>query len=210
MRRVISFLAVALIAATAAVLAPAPASAHDAVCAGQGLATTGAGLLYPLVGSSTSGTGTVTVNLAPTTTTFAFGFTLGDCVPLGSKPGGLTASGTVSGWCGLSSGHGDTDNNPAVTGPHPFAWVGVGSSLVITGELVGVVNASPNVLNNESCTAAGGADEFLVSGAVALRHCATTGSLLNTTTITSFQNLVAPGTHTTITGGNWDTHHQCA
>jgi hypothetical protein len=84
-----------------------------------------------------------------------------------AKPEGLFASGTVSGWCGLSSGHGSTHNG------HRFAWLGVGGELVLTGELVGVVNAVPNVLGGQSCASQQGASQFLVQGGAVKVDCPT-------------------------------------
>ena len=123
-----------------------PASADVDVCAGTGTATLNQPLTYPGIGG-------------PVTTGFSFGFTAGTCV----FKAGLSATGTVSGWCGLSSGQGETNSG------HRFVWQGVGGELVLVGEVNGVVNAIPDALQGESCIT--GADRFLVQGAVEKSHC---------------------------------------
>lgn len=136
-----------------------PASAHTGVCAGSGTLTTSAPFLYL--------TPTDFLGLAHATTTlFGLSFlTLGECQP--AKPGGLTATGAMSGWCDLSSGEGTTGDG------HRFAFLGAGSFLIFTGELVGVVNAIPNAIAGENCLQPG-ADQFLVTGVATLVHCTIT------------------------------------
>ena len=152
-RRIAVFLSALLAAGTLAVLAPQPAGAIE-VCAGQGTAFTGAPLTYP--GLSTSAQ-----------TTFAFVFTIGACphIPSGTTFKPLTATGSVLGWCGLSSGAGITGNGDL------FAWVGVGGLLIMTGHAGGLVHATPDILAGESCIS--GADAFIITVAVVLLNCTT-------------------------------------
>jgi hypothetical protein len=152
MKRIAMLLSAATVATAVAMFAPAsPVSADTDVCAGTGTAQLSGGLVYPAIDPNARNVG------------FSFSFSAGACV---AKPEGLFASGTVSGWCGLSSGRGATHQG------HRFAWLGVGGELVLTGEVVGVVNAVPNALAGQSCTTnPGGASQFLVQGAALKVHC---------------------------------------
>lgn len=157
-RRFAAFLATLLAAGTLAVLAPQPANAID-ICAGTGTASTDPVFYPPFTGTLTPGNARLT---------FRFTFTVGSCVHLPTAGMGKTinAGGTFSGWCGLSSGTGMTDNGAL------FAWVGLGSMLVLTGHLEGLVNATPDVVNQESCSPTGtGALNFLVTGGAVLLNC---------------------------------------
>ena len=153
-RRIAVFLSALLAAGALAVLAPQPAGAVE-VCAGEGTATTGSPVFYP-------GQGPTSQN------TFTFAFAIGACVhvPTGTTTKTVTAAGVFLGWCGFSSGKGMTGNGGL------FAWIGVGSMLILTGHVVGAVNATPDIPAGESCTAAmGGADKFIVTGAIVLTNC---------------------------------------
>lgn len=98
------------------------------------------------------------------------GLTVSQCV---NTAGGTTTSktlsawGVVSGWCGLSSGVGVTADG------FRFGWVGVGSILVVTGGIVGVVNAVPDTLAGETCNRNknDGALQFLLASAGLKMHC---------------------------------------
>ena len=166
-RRIGLFLASAMLA-TIAMFAPAsPASAsHTDVCAGQGNATLGAGLGYPV---------NTVHNLHPHSTTFSFTFGLvGACAVKVS----LSATGTVTGFCGNSFGAGVTSN------AHAFSFVSVGTVLVLSGQVTGVVSALPDPTHSGSCTNET-AVRFLITGAVTLRPC----------------NKVVTATVTTLAGG---------
>jgi hypothetical protein len=179
MRRIASLLAAALVATAIGVLAPAsPASATD-VCAGlNGTALLNTGLLYPVTVVPDANTATLSVNvLQATTTNFTvnFGTGVGTC----AIGGPLTAGGTVSGWCGLSSGSGATNDG------FRFAWIGIGGTLILTGGLVGVVNAIPDVPGGQSCNQnkGGGATRFIVTGLALKAHCAVKSKSLTTVAI---------------------------
>ena len=170
-RRIAVFLSALLAAGTLAVLAPQPAGAIE-VCAGEGTATTGQPVFYPTMGPTPQNT-------------FAFAFAVGACVhiPSGTTTKTISASGEFLGYCGLSSGKGMTGNGGL------FAWIGVGSMLVLTGHVVGAVNATPDVTANESCTT--GADKFIVTGAIELNNCTSL-----TTTVPELDDLeTVPGLH---------------
>lgn len=146
-RRTATLLAAAILATSVALLPfPSPTSASTTdVCVVEGTATTTAPLTYPAFGPAV---------LAG----FTFFFGIGQCLAKSS----LSATGVVHGWCGLSTGHGATDN----VAPHEFAWLDVGGVLVLAGGLTGVATVTPNPLAGENCI--DGADGFLVGGAVAL------------------------------------------
>jgi hypothetical protein len=172
-RRIASLLGATLVLSALSVLAPAPASADNNVCVGQGTANVGPGLTYPVTVETTTAP-TVDVRVRqPRTAGFAFLFGIGTCAPDLNKQ--LTAGGTLTGWCGHSSGQGTTSNG------HNFAFVSAASFLIITGEVVGIVNAVPDPLAaNNSCNSSGGANRFLVTGAVALVHCPVAGVVVLT------------------------------
>lgn len=155
--RLAAFLATTSIATALVALAPvSPASADTNVCAGQGSLTTGP-LVYPVTATTAP---SVTIN-QPRTVAFAFGIGIGTCAPdLGKS---LTATGTLTGWCGLWSGQGITGQG------HQFAWLAAGGVAVFTGELDGVALVTPNVLAGQSCLT--GATSFLVTLVALLRHC---------------------------------------
>ena len=177
-RRLAMLLSATLLAGIAAVLVPAsPASAGIHICGGVGTAALTGGLTYPV---------TVATDLPPhpihsyvhqaRTTVFGFNFTTGACVnsnaPTVKSPTlgtGVTAVGTVSGWCGLSSGTGTITKSGASA---RFAWIGIGGTLVLTGGAIGVVQAVPDTLAGHSCNNHTGASQFTVAGAVvAFDHC---------------------------------------
>lgn len=132
-----------------------PASAHEAVCAGTGSVTLSAGLYYVGIGTS------VTANIT------AFTFT-GTC--------NLTATGTIVGHCGNSSGEVDVNDG---TNTHKGYYKSAGSVLLFgtaanddppnhgPGDVTGVVDAVP--APGESCVPGGaGAKIFTVAGTVRL------------------------------------------
>jgi hypothetical protein len=84
--------------------------------------------------------------------------------------GGPSATGIAHGWCGLSVGSG------AVTGGGSFSWIGIGGVLVVTGEVNGVVYATPDLVSGDSCLTSG-ADDFIVTGAAARASCLTATSV---------------------------------
>jgi hypothetical protein len=187
--------AVALVASSLALLVPAsPASADTNVCVGQGVATTGP-LVYPITVSTAP---SVTLN-APRTVGFAFGINIGTCAPdLGKN---LTATGTVNGWCGLSSGKGTTGQG------HRFAWIAAGGVAVVTGEVDGIATFTPDpLIAGNSCLT--GATQWLVTFAVVLHHClvAMTKFLTNVGPLPSTLTTVTPLTsfHT----GPWGVHYK--
>lgn len=161
MRQRLAALVSVLTLALGAFGAAPPAGSNEA-CAGQGIAVTGAPLTYPVTATSAP---QVTVR-QPRIATWGFSTTLGTCAPDLAKA--LSATGLVSGWCGLSSGTGTTGNGIR------FAWVGVGGVLAFTGGLVGVAQVTPNALANQSCHT--GATSFLVAFATAKVGCGTTKS----------------------------------
>ncbi|HVF74323.1 MAG TPA: hypothetical protein VM938_04690 [Acidimicrobiales bacterium] len=149
MKRRLALLLAAASIATVGMLAPtSPASADTDVCAGTGTATLGApGLGYPVVTPSR-------------TVPFSFGFTAGTCTPVKTS---LSASGTVTGNCGLSTGSGSTTNG------HSFSFTSTGTVLVLTGDLSGTVSAVPDATHSGSCTN-GTATRFLITGEVVKTH----------------------------------------
>lgn len=156
MRRLVSLVCATAFAAVLVVAAPTPASANG-VCAGAtGTATLSTPLVYP------------GVELTPRSAAFAVGFSVGACLNITTAPPGavvksLTATGTLNGYCGTSSGTGVTGDG------HSFSWVSAGTFLLLTGGLQGVVSAIPDAVNGESCLT--GADVFVVSGVAVKQHC---------------------------------------
>jgi hypothetical protein len=167
---------------------PAQAAVH-AVCAGTGNANLDNTLFYP-VNSTTTG-----IPLSPRSANFTFHLgedgNVGVCLT-GTTPtvGGPSATGTVHGWCGLSVGSG------TVTGAgSTFSWIGIGSFLLVTGEVSGLVNASPNLLGGDSCLT-NGADDFIVTGVAVQKSC-TLGTPIS---VTATVPPVPPVTHAGFTG----------
>jgi hypothetical protein len=162
-----------------AVLAPAsPASASPCVV-GLAAASVTPGLLYPVTGPLITKSGNqlrVDWNNGHTT-----GASWSILIPIASTcPGGISASGTLNGYCGHSAGTG-TD-----TAGHLIAWTSLGGFLVLTNELTGVAHATPDpLIVNNNCLHLGsvfgtgppkgalpsGATRFLVSGAVWRFNC---------------------------------------
>jgi hypothetical protein len=154
MKRRLSLLLAAASIATVGMLAPtSPASADTDVCAGTGTAVLSVGFGYPV--------NTVHPTTPhPHTSNFSFTFTAGACVV---KTTGLTAGGTVTGYCGLSSGTGATTNG------HSFSFNSTGTVLVLTGNVTGTVSVVPDPAAGGSCTS-DNATRFLVTGAVTKTH----------------------------------------
>ena len=153
-RRIAAFLATMLAAGGLMVFANAQPANAVWICAGQGTAATGQPVFYPGLNPATN-----------PPNTFTFLFSLGACahLPSGTTNKTIAATGEFLGWCGLSSGLGNLAQGDL------FAWIGIGSMLVLTGHIVGLVNATPDVLAGESCVT--GADRFLVTGFVVLLNC---------------------------------------
>ncbi|HVF74321.1 MAG TPA: hypothetical protein VM938_04680 [Acidimicrobiales bacterium] len=163
MKRRLALLLAAASIATVGMLAPtSPASANTDVCAGTGTATLSVGFGYPV--------NTVHV-LHPHTANFSFGFTAGTCVSKTS----LSASGTVTGYCGLSSGGGATTNG------HSFNFTSTGTVLVLTGDVTGTVSAAPDPTHSGSCTNET-ATRFLITGEVVKSHTTAAPRLCDATT----------------------------
>jgi hypothetical protein len=163
-RRMAMLAAVAAVSGLVTVLAPSTSPAQAAihgVCAGTGTAHVDSPLFYPVNSTTTS------LPLSPHSANFTFHLngTVAVCVT-GTTPtlGGPSAVGTVHGWCGLSVGSG------TLVGGGSFSWVGIGSFLLITGEVSGLVNASPNLLANSSCLT-NGASNFIVTGVAVRKSC---------------------------------------
>lgn len=130
MKRRLNLLAVGAMLATLGVFAPSPANANfNDVCSGQGVANLSTGFGYP---------GLVPKNTA----NFAFHVSLAACLTKVS----LSASGTVNGWCSLSTGAGTTDNG------HRFVFQSSGMTMTLTGEVVGTAHVTPDPTHTGSCT----------------------------------------------------------
>ena len=127
---------------------PAQANVHAACASVGGTAHLHSPLTYP---TGPSHSASFTFHLDPD---------LSECT---GAPDNLSASGTVHGWCGLSSGSGVTSAGTS------FGWVGVGGTLVLSGGLSGAVNAVPNVVLGDLCST--GADDFVINGAVVNHSC---------------------------------------
>jgi hypothetical protein len=183
MKRRCSLLLSAVLATAAAVVLPvSPASAGVGVCAGTGDAFLTSGLLFPITVLTpvlTPGLPHplhVTVVNQPVTTGFTFALSIGTCVNSNAPTlKSVFATGVVSGWCGLASGAGIIAGKPGLD----FAFIAVGPVIVLTGGLVGVVNATEDPLNNtpgpgDECNEnkGGGETHFLITGAaLAFDHC---------------------------------------
>lgn len=209
MRRRISMLLAAALAVTGfVVLGPSQPASAFTVCGGTGFADiTGGGILYPVTINRPGKDGLeADILIGDLTTNPSYGFRFYFETPVLTVPGGTCAhldaglttnktptsgnpvTGTVLGYCGLSSGKGTFPVNNDL-----FAFIGVGGILVITGHVVGLVNAVPDTLSGESCTHTGepgtlpgaGALRFRIQGAVVLLNCnATLPTTLDTETLT--------------------------
>ena len=158
-----TLLSTALVTALVGLTSSAPAVAQN-VCFGQGNLFTGAPFFYPSPTVVGTNIGFREVHI----TSFAMTFTTHACihVPNATTSKAVTASGMATGWCGLSTGAGTTGNG------HPFAWIGAGSFLILTGHVTGVMNIMPDVPGGQSCSPVGsGATRFLMTGAVVLLRC---------------------------------------
>ncbi|MEA3075093.1 MAG: hypothetical protein QOF60_1 [Actinomycetota bacterium] len=179
-RRLAVLLTAALVGALALIIPTAsPASAATTgVCAGVGFASTPP-LTYPITPGSAPGFA------AANSGAFNFSLDNGACVP---GAGTLTASGNLAGYCGLSGGTGVTNTG------NSFGYIGIGSILLITGQVVGVVNATPDVVfTGQSCTT--GATRFIVTGvAVGIDAALPCASLVvgNLPTLVSLNVKLAP------------------
>jgi hypothetical protein len=202
-RKLAVLLAAMLAGATSMVLTPSPAAATD-VCAGTGTADVTPGLLYPV--TANSGPQARLLIGDSTQHTFSFGFTTGTCAPnLTKSTVSPFATGVLLGYCGHSFGFGTTWNG------HSFAWVSVGGTLVITGHLIGVVNAVPNpTIAGNSCIHVGttadlataGALTFIINGAVLLVHCSSLTTVDQLTPLVTTGVLPSPAAHVTVDIGH--------
>jgi hypothetical protein len=185
MRRRIAVAVAMLLAATTVVLfGPVRPASAWVVCGGTGAAAVAPGLLYPVLlgiglpGAPAAGKDHVVDVLIGTPLvihTFTFGFAVGGCVhppAVGVAP--APAAGVLTGYCGHSVGAGTFAGQP-------FSFVSVGGVLILTGHVVGIVNAVPAPLTG-SCahfaTAPGGpfalpsgATAFVVTGGAVGFNC---------------------------------------
>jgi hypothetical protein len=173
MRRHLAVLSALLVAGSAAMLVPAsPARAGVHVCSGTGSLYLVTGLTYLTTVSTQLAPHPVHVHVVrqPRTTSFTLSLTTGACANTNNPTlkGGPIAAGTVSGWCGLSSGHGNL-----LLGSYPrFAWIDVGARIVFTGALYGTLQYAPDPTSGDSCNANEGANQFVVTGGfTAFDHC---------------------------------------
>lgn len=188
-RRVAIVLGVAFAASGISLTAAPPAAATD-VCGFTAIMHTGS-LVYPV--TVQPGLTLVTVH-QPRTVGFGIALPVGTCVSSdGTLTKTFTAGGTMTGWCGHSSGQG-TANDGA-----NFAWVQVGNTMVVTGHIVGTLTVTPNptIPANDCLT---GAKTFIVAGNVVLLHCTVLTSSLVTMPIPPTLTLVIPGTLSVHTG----------
>lgn len=149
-KRLAAIAALAMITAGVGTMVAAPAQADVVSCVAQGTATLSGGLGLPVLTSNS-----VTFNLSSNVAV---------CSNLGLS---VTASGSLAGACGLSSGSGTVSLGGS---SHGFTYQSAATVLVLGangGGVVGVVNAfaDPTVANN-SC-ASGTAHTFQVQGTVA-------------------------------------------
>lgn len=172
-RRLATLLSAALVAAGMATLVPARPAAATGVCTGLGNLTTGAPLTFPitalLLDPSLPHPLHVTVH-QPVTTGFVVSFPVGTCINTNgaaTTTKTLTATGVVSGWCGLLSGFGVTGDG------FRFAVIMVGTAVIHTGGLNGLVTGIPDTLAGQSCNRnkGSGATQFIVGGATLKTHC---------------------------------------
>lgn len=192
-------------------LSPAhPAKAQYHVCAGTGTASTSwPGLFYPSGTTTTTsglGGGSLTFYALPRLLAFAFTTTGGAfvCVP---GDGYNSASGLVSGWCGHAWGVGTTNHGGR------FAWVDVGSKMILTGMLVGAASFQPDTLAAQSCET--GALQFFIAGTAAtMQTCNIFKNKFESSiitvpdplfhTLTTLPTIIGWTTyHLTIAGGNY-------
>jgi hypothetical protein len=161
-RRMAMLAAVTVVSGIVTMLSPSTSPAQAAIhgaCAGTGNAHLDDTLFYPVPQS------------APKSANFTFHLNglAAACVttnPPGTTTTGPSATGTVHGWCGLSVGSG------TLTGGGSFSWIGIGSMLIVTGEVSGVVNATPNIPGGDLCSS--GADDFLITGVAVQKSCTPT------------------------------------
>lgn len=142
MKKTIAFVAVLVLAVASLITVQStPAVAAD-VCAGAGIAHAGASLSYP------SG---------PTkTTSFGMNIDAGTCTS-GQR---FSATGTITGHCGLFSGSGHTTTGKAVQYNHS------GTLLLLSGEAVGVFVMTEQLASSPNCRVGG--TRWWVAGAVAV------------------------------------------
>jgi hypothetical protein len=155
-----SRLVTALMVAATAAATTTTASAHPGpdTCAGPGVMTTSA-LFTPVPGPVTFG-----------------GFSL--TLPTGcAGGGGLSMGGSLNGYCGDATGTG------VAAGHHSFSYVLFGTTMTITGSVVGELQVLPGI--GQSCTQ-GGATSFVVVGSVSMlpsppEACAGSGTMTTPT-----------------------------
>lgn len=176
-RKLLASLSAVLIASVAMVLAPARPAAAD-VCAAPAIpAAVPAGLLGPVNPPQIELTGQQLTILFPDgySAGVAWSLTGGVCTGGGT----VAATGTLQGYCGHSTGTG-------TSGPdHLVAWTSIGTFLILTHEVTGVVSAIPDpTITGNSCIHGGsvlgntlgtplpsGALTFIVTGAVWRVNC---------------------------------------
>ena len=141
MRRVLGLLAAVLVLGSTGAFQPAQAS--PAQCSGTWFFQSTVGL---------------TINEPPRLVSFNMTPVVGACVPLH----GASASGNVSGQCHLLSGSG------VMAGHHNFTMIGLGTIVIFSGEVVGVLQFVPDVTTGHSCVGPPGATRFLLAGSLTL------------------------------------------
>lgn len=146
MKRRIGLLLAAAVVSTVGILGASPAQAHTTVCAGNGTATLSTGFSIPTTWR---------------TANFSFSLNTGACAD-GSS---LSATGTVNGACGESSGYGITNSG------HVFTFVSTGGTLYVTGQVTGQVTVIEDPNDANSCLN-GNAIRFLITGSATLTHTA--------------------------------------
>ena len=119
MRRRIAVVIAAVASVVAVPGAFSPASAHTDACVGISLGN--AGTLGYLATGSPSGTVGFGVQMGAGT--------IGTCAGLGN----LSITGTLSGWCEVTTGSGETGDG------HSFTVTGSGYALVLSGEVTGTI-----------------------------------------------------------------------
>lgn len=186
-RRLATLLSAALVASGVAILTPAQPAAATGVCVqASGSVHMAASLRYTVTVTTPA---YIDVNGA-VTTAFSAGFSVGACINTTGTTTTvktLSATGTISGWCNLSSGSGVTADG------HRFAWLGVGTTLVFTGDLVGMASITPNALVGQSCNT--GASAFLASGIFVKHHCLVKSKGLTTVDLPETWTLPLPFFH---------------
>lgn len=117
MKRRLALVAASALLATVGLIVPAPpVSAHTDACGGTGIGVVNQQFGLPVLSD-------------PITTNFSLATLVSAC----GSGGSWTANGTMSGVCGDWVGFGTTNTG------HNFSFVGIGATLVVVGEVTGVI-----------------------------------------------------------------------